>query len=139
LEYIEHSTISTSIEVYSANDELDILHNLKIELGGVLNSYLEQKLKAYAFNVKVVGPIADYLFECPCCHSYSLTEPRGNHDICMVCWWHDDGTVEEDKVSGANHMTLKEAKQNFERLGICTEKLLSKVVPLKINSKYPTK
>ncbi|QDV08805.1 hypothetical protein Poly30_43600 [Planctomycetes bacterium Poly30] len=56
--------------------------------------------------------------QCPCCDYYSLQE-RGGFEICPVCYWEDDGQDLDalDEVSGPNHITLRTARQNFERQG----------------------
>lgn len=56
---------------------------------------------------------------CPAC-GYPVHD-RGNFDICQVCWWEDDGelTATLDDVSGPNHITLREARHNFDEWGHC--------------------
>ncbi|MFT5733771.1 MAG: hypothetical protein ACJA2W_002473 [Planctomycetota bacterium] len=56
--------------------------------------------------------------QCPCCDYYSL-QGRGGFEICQVCYWEDDGQDLDalDTVSGPNHITLRAARLNFERIG----------------------
>ena len=57
---------------------------------------------------------------CPCCGKGQVHE--GGHDICKVCWWHDDPSVwgMPDKPSGANvGNTLNQAKANVAAYGYC--------------------
>ena len=56
--------------------------------------------------------------QCPCCDFYTL-QGRGGHEVCPVCYWEDDGNDLEalDEVSPLNHITLRAARANFERLG----------------------
>ncbi|MEM8710349.1 MAG: CPCC family cysteine-rich protein [Planctomycetota bacterium] len=64
------------------------------------------------------GALRDGAAQCPCCDFYSLQE-RGSFEICPVCYWEDDGQDLDrlDEVSGPNHITLRAARLNFERLG----------------------
>ena len=56
--------------------------------------------------------------------SYLEEEPLGTFEICPVCFWEDDYVqVIEPTWTGANHVTLSEAKENFARFGASEEKL----------------
>ena len=68
--------------------------------------------------------------QCPCCDYISLAE-RGNYLICLICFWEDDGgDVDElDYGSGPNHMTLREGRANFKRIGACDENMKKNVLP----------
>lgn len=59
---------------------------------------------------------------CSCCGYYTLTGVKSAYDwdICPVCFWEND-TIENDPegYSRANHMTLAEGKENYQKLGIC--------------------
>ena len=56
--------------------------------------------------------------QCPCCDYFSLHK-RAAYDICPVCYWEDDGQGlgQLDEVSGPNHITLREGRDNFARCG----------------------
>lgn len=58
---------------------------------------------------------------CPCCGYLTMSEP-GLHEICPVCFWHDDGFTDLDEVSAPNHITLRQGQENFRRFGACEEK-----------------
>ena len=66
--------------------------------------------------------------QCPCCDYYTLDE-RGGFAVCPVCYWEDDGQDLDqlDVTSGPNHITLRTARQNFERIGACDEAAVSLV------------
>jgi hypothetical protein len=49
---------------------------------------------------------------CPVCRVPTLAE-RGGYEICLVCWWEDDGIVDEAWPSGCNGRTLAEARRQF--------------------------
>lgn len=70
------------------------------------------------------GPV-----QCPCCDYFSLSR-RGSYDICPVCYWEDDGTGlgTPDVISGPNHITLREARENFARLGAADQAAVSLVL-----------
>ena len=65
-------------------------------------------------------PLEDQPYQCPCCDYYSLAE-RNAYRICPVCYWEDDGQDmdELDRVSGPNHITLREGRRNFREIGAC--------------------
>ena len=96
-------------------------------LRGVKNSYLVTRLsREHGGSFQVSGP-EETLEACPCCNFRSLPR-RGEYDICPVCFWEDDGSNEPDLHSGPNHMTLRAARDNFERIGAMSEADLPKVV-----------
>jgi hypothetical protein len=59
-------------------------------------------------------------YPCPCCDHLTLLEPpTGTFAICPVCGWEDDNLqfVHPDSSGGANKVSLREARENFRRLG----------------------
>ena len=63
-------------------------------------------------------------FQCPVCESYTL-DCYGDYDICTVCNWEDCGYMRDnpDETSGANWLTLNQAKANWKKHGVVmTEK-----------------
>jgi hypothetical protein len=42
-------------------------------------------------------------------------------EICEVCFWHQDSLTNDSPhvVNGANHMTLNDARSNYEKFGVC--------------------
>lgn len=68
-------------------------------------------------------------FQCPCCDYFTLGE-RGGYEICLVCFWEDDGNDlnELDKHSGPNHIPLRQGRQNFEKLGACDSTMIKNVL-----------
>lgn len=52
---------------------------------------------------------------CPCCGSSTLSA-YGEYEICPVCNWEDDPVQSEDPdySGGANILSLKQAKHNWE-------------------------
>ena len=77
------------------------------------------------------------LRQCPCCDYFTLGE-RGSYEICRVCFWEDDGLDIDDldRPSGPNHMTLREGRENFIRLGACEQRMLPHVLPVEARSRY---
>jgi hypothetical protein len=94
---------------------------------GVLNSYLRQQIAMIGRDESVHGD-PELLTACPCCGYRSLSE-RGGYEICCVCFWEDDGTIDADCVSGPNHMTLRDARLNILRFGAVTERDRQHVLP----------
>ena len=71
------------------------------------------------------GPV-----QCPCCDYFSLSS-QGEYEICNVCFWEDDGVNlgDLDQWSGPNHMTLRDARENFCRIGACDDRAVAHVLP----------
>lgn len=68
--------------------------------------------------------------QCPCCDYFSLGS-RGEYEICEVCFWEDDGIDlgNFDQYSGPNHITLRDARENFRRVGACDDRAVAHVLP----------
>lgn len=75
--------------------------------------------------------------QCPCCDHFSLKR-RGQYDICRVCFWEDSGQDLDrlDEHSGPNHLSLREARQNFLVIGACEPAMLKNVPPADQRAKY---
>lgn len=67
---------------------------------------------------------------CPCCGNKTLFKKITN-EICPVCFWENDmdkGIIyNPNMVSEINHMSLIEAKRNYEKFGACDEKYIDEV------------
>ncbi|MFC0779027.1 CPCC family cysteine-rich protein [Flavobacterium sp. HJSW_4] len=88
----------------------------------VTNLYLQIKLKDLNpdFKEEIFGEI-EKAGLCPCCEYFSIDYGEdGFYDICPVCFWENGG-------DGPNHMTLAEAKMNFQRFGAIDERSLKYV------------
>ena len=71
-------------------------------------------------------------FACPCCGF--LTRPRevpGSFAICPVCRWEDDNLQFADPTyaSGANRISLNEAKENYAACGAKSRDAVSHARP----------
>jgi len=55
-------------------------------------------------------------FRCPCCEHFTL-DGCNEFNICPVCWWEDDGSINDDDFGGPNGMTLAEGKKNYAEFG----------------------
>lgn len=77
------------------------------------------------------------MHQCPCCDYFTL-ERRGEYSICRVCFWEDDGLDIEtlDKHSGPNHMSLREGRENFSRIGACDEAALAHVLTMEKRTRF---
>ncbi|HSY61279.1 MAG TPA: CPCC family cysteine-rich protein [Cytophaga sp.] len=63
-------------------------------------------------------------YVCLCCGYFTLKEEAGNtFQFCEVCYWEDDGVQSSDRdyESGANHVSLNQAVQNFKKFGASEE------------------
>lgn len=69
-------------------------------------------------------------YACPCCGFRTLPEePPGTFDICPVCHWEDDVVQFEDHdyAGGANTLSLRQARDNFLRVGVSDPRFKSLV------------
>ncbi len=58
---------------------------------------------------------------CPCCEHRTLDEaPPGTYAICPVCFWEDDPLQfgKPDYEGGANRVSLRQARENYERFNV---------------------
>lgn len=68
---------------------------------------------------------------CIVCRNPTVGVP-GNHEICPVCGWQDDGGDYRDPdryVGGPNHVTLREARQNYLEFGASERRRVDRVRP----------
>ena len=90
--------------------------------------------------VNVRGVAAEGPYACPCCGLITLTE-RGNHEICPVCFWDDDGQDDhdaDDVRGGPNRqLSLTVARANFRALGASDERR-TRLVRKPLPDEYPT-
>ncbi|MGD1318692.1 CPCC family cysteine-rich protein [Chryseobacterium sp. 2R14A] len=96
------------------NEFLDFFQNINENIQVEIN----------IFGVPKIG--VDYL-QCFCC-GYFTIEERGNHDICPVCFWEDDGETDLDVVSNPNVITLKKGRENFLKFGACEKRFVKDVI-----------
>jgi len=76
---------------------------------------------------------------CPCCGFLTLDEePPGTFEICPVCAWEDDPAQFRDPSlrSGANSVSLTEARNNFRMIGVSEGTLIHLVRP-PVDSEHP--
>ncbi|WP_080926020.1 MULTISPECIES: CPCC family cysteine-rich protein [Pseudomonas] len=92
-------------------DEL-IMIALASEYKGVTNTYLSELMSKIGLGKYEVYGDIETLEACPCC-DYRTLSSRAHYEICGLCNWEDDGTIEQDTYSGPNHMTLREGKEKF--------------------------
>ena len=74
-----------------------------------------------------------YKIKCPCCGYYThlvdnKEEPLHLFEICEVCFWQYDWVAhkEPDRIIGANHVSLNEARGNYKKYGVCKTKHVGK-------------
>lgn len=69
-------------------------------------------------------------YTCPCCGYLTLDEaPPGSFDICPVCDWEDDRVqfADPDFQGGANEVSLREARRNYEAFGASDKRSVERV------------
>ncbi|MFB9845542.1 CPCC family cysteine-rich protein [Mucilaginibacter ginsenosidivorans] len=92
------------------------------------NDYLKALMSNYLrLDIEIIGK-SPQLISCPCC-GYKTLPTRSEYDICMVCYWEDDGLSGSDanRYSSVNKMTLDDVKRNFENLGVIAVEFLRHV------------
>jgi hypothetical protein len=63
-------------------------------------------------------------YPCPCCGYLVFDELPGSYDICPICFWEDDlSQLRFPTTTGANHVSLIEAQENYARDGVCEWRL----------------
>lgn len=66
-------------------------------------------------------------YKCPCCGYYTF-DKRFDYDICPVCFWEDDPLqFKNENFTGANHVTLVQARKNFAEFGACEFEMIKNV------------
>lgn len=100
-----------------------IILGMFYEYRGVKNNYLEKEILRIKHEKVIVEGEVEILEECPCC-GYRTLDEKCDWDICKVCFWEDDGTIDFNKVSGPNHITLRKGKENFLKFGACDKRAL---------------
>lgn len=124
------ATLATNDSPDDAGDSIlePLIHvGIRKQFMGVTNEYLERRLARLGRSARVEGAV-EVLLPCPCC-GWRTIVAHGKYDICRVCFWEDDGTRDPDALSGPNHMSLREARANFERLGAMREDFVQYVLP----------
>jgi len=68
-------------------------------------------------------------YQCPCCDYYTLDDSPGSFDICSVCYWEDDNIQRDnpDYRGGANNISLREARENYTKIGAISAEYLENV------------
>lgn len=64
------------------------------------------------------------LYTCPCCGYKTFgSEPPGTFEICDICFWEDDNIQFHNPFykGGANHISLKQAQENYRNIGVSKE------------------
>ena len=74
---------------------------------------------------------------CPCCNFISLSQ-QDSFEICPICFWQND-VLDDEGYSGANGITLQEAKENYRKIGACSEEMIKNILPKLFIDQYGRK
>ncbi len=70
--------------------------------------------------------------QCPCC-GYRTLSQRNEYEICLVCFWEDDGQedADADVVRGGpnRRLSLTAARDNYKRIAVADPQNLPHVRP----------
>ena len=115
-----------------------LIDKMKQTFRGATNNYLAEYIrKELGLNVDAVeGKLPSWL-PCPACgyHTFAVV---GDWGTCPVCGWVSDPVQEamHDDPTGANGISLNEARKNFQTFGAISQEKLAEVDPEGRN-KYP--
>jgi hypothetical protein len=115
-----------------------LVEKMKQPFRGATNGYLADYLRnVVGVEVDIVeGELPSWL-PCPVC-GYHTFAVRGDWDTCPVCGWNSDPVQEaiHDDPTGANGVSLNQARKNFRTIGATTEEKLAEVDP-EAKRRYP--
>lgn len=115
-----------------------LLEKMKRPFRGATNEYLANYLRnVVGLKVDTVEGALPTWLPCPVCGRHTF-EVVGDWDICPVCGWSSDPVQEamHDDPTGANSVSLNEARQNFQEFGAITREKLADLDPEE-KKKYP--
>lgn len=108
---------------------------LKYTLRAVTNEFLKQELDIE----HIIGEPIE-MASCPCCGRKTL-DSRGEFEICIICWWEDDGQDNKnaDEIwGGPNYgVSLTEARYYYQTIGIYNPKQINLKKIQEPADKYP--
>lgn len=88
---------------------------------GATNDYLIRRLNQLGIAPDSITGEPALMEACPCC-GYRTLDERGQYDICVVCWWEDDGqdnqSADETRGGPNDGISLSRARANFLTHGI---------------------
>lgn len=115
-----------------------LLEKMKDSFRGATNEYLAKHLnETLSIEVEQIeGSLPSWL-PCPVC-DYRTFAVVGDWDVCPVCGWVSDPVQEAmpEDPTGANSISLNQARQNFQEYGAVTQKKLAELEPQN-KEKYP--
>jgi hypothetical protein len=115
-----------------------LIDKMKRPFRGATNDYLAEHLRAVVgVQVdRVEGELPTWL-PCPVC-GYRTFEIVGDWDTCPVCGWNSDPVQEamHDDPTGANGISLNQARRNYQAIGAISEEVLAELQPEE-KKKYP--
>jgi hypothetical protein len=115
-----------------------LLDKMKRPFRGATNEYLAEYLRnIMGLNVDQVEGDLPGWFPCSVCGHHTF-EVVGDWGTCPVCGWNSDPVQEavHDDPTGANGISLNEARQNFQTIGAITQEKLAALDPEE-KKKYP--
>jgi|GEM_PF-1363853 len=94
-----------------------LLDWIRWQYGASPNPFLSELVEfATGERAEVLG-LPDNLGTCPCCGFKTLTEPRGEHEICRLCSWEDNGSDDPGCSQSLNNGSMYEYRHILSRSG----------------------
>lgn len=115
-----------------------LIDKMKRHFRGATNSYLAEHLREeVGMNVDIVEGNLPRWLPCPVCQHHTF-ETLGAWDTCPVCGWNSDPVQEtmHDDPTGANGISLNEARRNYQAIGAISKEKLTTLDPEE-KKKYP--
>ena len=97
----------------SIDDPEALYKALRASFDGVTNGFLSEIYEViYGIRIEVIGETVE-LLRCPCCLRQTLSErfdaeAGTGWDICRLCGWEDDGTLDPEVLSSVNNGTISQ-------------------------------
>ncbi|MEZ4310760.1 MAG: CPCC family cysteine-rich protein [Polyangiaceae bacterium] len=120
---LQEELTSGELEADPSSSRYDaaILLSIAYRYRGATNDYLIRRLGQLGLAPETIVGEPASMEACPCCGHRTL-DARGQYDICVVCWWEDDGQDNQDAdqtLGGPNDgINLSRARANFLIHGI---------------------
>jgi hypothetical protein len=108
-------------ELASAGSEEALLQLRRERCAAATSAYLIARLAKLGVVIDALGGAPAHRESCPCCGRRTL-EKLNSWDICLVCWWEDEGFDNEranEMIGGSNgYMSLTQARHAYLTCGI---------------------
>ena len=122
LKVLSQLEIDNVLEEFGSHDgdtQSSLALALQEKYSGVTNGFLSDVYNLLLGEWVEFDGEVENLYQCPCCGYKTLNElynPElgSGYDICAVCRWEDDGTIDIDKYSGVNKGSISDYREKMK-------------------------